>query len=61
MYGGFSVCWPQGFVFARSRTAWPLRDADCLYDTVPSPFGNDTRYLPQGEMRWDGLNAIVAK
>ena len=29
-------------------------DADCLYDTVPSPFGNDTRYLPQGEMRWTG-------
>ena len=31
-----------------------LYDADCLYDTVPSPFGNDTRYLPQGEMRWTG-------
>ena len=29
-------------------------DADFLYDTVPSPFGNDTRYLPQGEMRWTG-------
>ena len=27
-------------------------DVDCLYDTLPSPFRNDLRYLPQGEMRW---------
>ena len=29
-------------------------DVDCLYDTVPSPFGNDKRFLPRGEMRWTG-------
>ena len=27
-------------------------DVDGLYDTVPSPFGNDTRFLPRGQMRW---------
>lgn len=29
-------------------------DVDRLYDTVPSPFGRDRQFLPQGEMRWTG-------
>lgn len=29
-------------------------DVDRLYDTVPSPFGRDRQFLPQGQMRWTG-------
>lgn len=29
-------------------------DVDRLYDTVPSPFGCDREFLPQGGMRWTG-------
>jgi len=29
-------------------------DVDRLYDTLPSPFGNDRHFLPQGQMRWTG-------
>lgn len=28
-------------------------DADHLYDTLPSPFYDDTDYTPQGRLRWD--------
>lgn len=41
-------------------TAQPARgfsaafyDADCLYDTIPSPFYDDGDYTPRGRLRWD--------
>ena len=41
-------------VRAQSPFAVAFYDVDRLYDTVPSPFGNDNRFLPRGEMRWTG-------
>lgn len=37
---------PQGFSAA-------FYDADCLYDTIPSRFYDDSDYTPQGRLRWD--------
>lgn len=37
---------------AQSSYGVAFYDVDCLYDTLPSPFKNDLRYLPEGEMRW---------
>ena len=51
---GFSLLAAGLRVRAQPPHGVAFYDADCLYDTVPSPFGNDTRYLPQGEMRWTG-------
>lgn len=28
-------------------------DTDCLYDTIPSRFYDDSDYTPQGHLRWD--------
>ena len=37
---------------ARPSCGVAFYDVDCLYDTLPSPFRNDLRYLPQGDLRW---------
>ena len=39
-------------VRAQTCHAAAFYDVDRLYDTLPSPFGGDERYLPQGEKRW---------
>ncbi|MDE6045945.1 MAG: hypothetical protein K2G10_01420 [Alistipes sp.] len=45
------------FIGARPAAAQPVGiaccDADRLYDTIPSPFYDDTDYTPQGRLHWN--------
>ena len=46
--------------YSVSLTAQPLHfgyyEVDHLYDTLPSPFYNDTDYTPEGRYRWNSGN-----
>ena len=37
----------------RPRTGFAFYDVDRLYDTLPSPFYDDTDFTPQGRLKWD--------
>lgn len=41
-----------GVAAARAQTGFAYYDLDRLYDTIPSPFYNDTDYTPAGRYRW---------
>lgn len=40
-------------VSAQSEFGFAFYDADCLYDTLPSPFYNDSDYTPDGRRGWN--------
>lgn len=42
-----------GFAAAAQPLGIAYCDADHLYDTLPSPFYDDSDYTPQGRLRWD--------
>lgn len=39
---------------AQTSFGFAYYDVDRLYDTVPSPFVNDSNYTPQGRLKWNG-------
>ena len=42
-----------GRLSAQHSFGFAYYDVDRLYDTLPSPFHNDSGFLPDGAMRWD--------
>ena len=42
-----------GAAAAEAQTGFAYYDLDRLYDTIPSPFYNDTDYTPEGRYHWD--------
>ncbi len=44
----------QGTAQERRGFSAAFYDVDCLYDTIPSRFYDDSDYTPQGRLRWDG-------
>ena len=40
-------------VSAQSKFGFALYNADRFYDTIPSPFYDDSDYTPRGRMRWN--------
>lgn len=43
-----------GYTAAHPPLGIAYVDADHLYDTIPSPFYDDTDYTPTGKLRWSG-------
>lgn len=39
---------------AQQTFGFAYYDIDRLYDTIPSPFGNDSDYTPDGRLKWNG-------
>lgn len=43
----------SGILSARSQTCFAYYDVDRLYDTIPSPFYDDTDFTPAGRYGWE--------